>query len=293
MTAYALPPTITREHVIRHSQRLPSFPAIVSEIMNTLDDPDSNFNVLVRAIRRDPLISARVLAVANTVALRSARQQDVCDLATATALIGLNRVRHITLISSLNTFLSGIARDELGSMFWRHSVAVGICCEELVLHLNLPVAPAKALVAGLLHDMGQLWLHSIDPVYATACIEQARRRGVDVETLELEHFGIGHSRIGAWLAGYWTLPSDVVAAIEGHHQPDPAAQSALVPLLHVAEVMCNALDLPISPANHVTKLSSLACKQIGINWNDGVRVLFGRIEARSQQANDFFKTVPS
>jgi len=293
MMAMAFTPTINRDSVIAGSRSLPSFPSVVSEILATLDDPDGNFNVLVRAINRDPLISARVISVANTVAMRGARESEVCDIATATSLIGMSRVRHITLISSLNTFVAGAARHGLPHSFWQHSVAVGICCEELAQWVDIPVSSSMALMAGLLHDIGQLWLHHVNPNLAQACRVQARKRTVSVEVIETAHFGVAHGTIGAWLLEHWSLPDAVVAAVGAHHSHVATPGNPLVALLHVAEVLSNALDLTGRIDNRVTTLSSAACQQLGLVWNEESRALFGRIEARASHANAFFaKSAP-
>ena len=55
------------------------------------------------------------------------------DISRATAMVGLNLVRHITLISSLSTFLTGIERTAAASSFWQHSMAVGVCAEKMAL----------------------------------------------------------------------------------------------------------------------------------------------------------------
>ena len=62
----------------------------------------------------------------------------------------------------------------------------------------------------------------------------------------------------------------------------------LVALIHVAEVISDALDLAHSSDSRVTHISAPACDLLGIVWNTDVQALFGRIEARSRHANAFF-----
>jgi HD-like signal output (HDOD) protein len=283
---------LTPELVIQGSTSLPSFPAIITSILAALDDPDGDFDLLVQAIRRDPIISARVLSAANIAASRGTRGGDVCDIALAVALVGIDRIRQITLISSLGTFVTGAGRSGMPASFWQHSVTVGVCSEELAEYTSAPVSPAVALVAGLLHDVGQLWLYNFNPQAAQACWREATARAIDVDVLERTYFGVGHCAIGSWLAESWHLPSDIVAAIGGHHQPEAALDIALVPLIHVAEVLSNALDLTGNAESRVTHLSSAACERLGMDWGENVRMLFGRIEARSSQANAFFAIPP-
>ena len=281
---------LTRDDVIERSRSLPSFPRIITEIMATLDDPDGNLKVLVHCINHDPLIAARVLSVANMASVRGRRDSEVNDVYTATSLVGLSRVREIALISSLNGFVDGMPRESIPAAFWQHSVAVGVCCEELALHITAPVSNDAALVAGLLHDIGQLWLHTFNAQAYGACWREAITGGIGIDQVEREHFGVDHSTIGAWLAEHWELPAGIVAAIRGHHAPDPASDLLLVPLVHVAEVLSNALDLTDRPENRVTFISGAACQQLGLVWDEDIRSLFGRMEARSRHANTFFRT---
>jgi putative nucleotidyltransferase with HDIG domain len=284
---------LSPELVITRSRSLPSFPGVVVEILNTLDDPDGNLDVLVKAIKHDPLISARVISVANTVAMRGTRTSPVDNISMATSLIGMNRVRHIALISSLSTFVDGAARLGLPASYWQHSVAVGICCEELAMHSTADIAPGMALMAGLMHDIGQLWLHQFEPVAARYCRDMARARMVNIEQLEEEKFGVGHGQIGAWLLDHWSLPEMVVDAVLAHHQGAPVEGNPLVALVHVGEVISNALNLTGRAENRVNNLSKAACEELGLLWDDSSRQLFGRIESRAWHESYAFIEPPT
>lgn len=281
-------PAITRDEVIQRSRLLPSFPGIVNEILSTLDDPDANFNALVRCINRDPVITARVLSVANAAASRGRRDANVDNIFTATSLVGVAKVRHIALISSLGNFIGNVSQAALPTSFWEHSLAICICCEELANYIEQPVSADAAMIAGLLHDIGQLWLYALDAPAALACWQQKGVDGIGTDVAERETFGIDHATVGAWLGEHWGLSPQIVDAIRYHHEPDAAPDGLLVPLVHVAEVLGNALDLTRRAHNRVTGISSAACAALGLQWDEHIRPLFGRIEARSSHANQFF-----
>lgn len=281
-------PPITRDTIIQRSRLMPSFPNVVQEILATLEDPDTNLNVLVRYINLDPVITARVLAVANTAAMQGRRDADVSSIFTATSLIGLSKVRSITLISSLGAFIQKAAALSLPTSFWEHSVAISICAQELTRHVAQPISADAALISGMLHDMGQLWLYALDADATRACWQKSITSPQGIEALEREAFGIDHATVGAWLAEHWKLPPPIVEAIQYHHNPDTALANPLVPLIHVAEVLGNALDLGHRDQNRVTHISSAACEKLGLVLDDTISPLFGRIEARSRHANQFF-----
>ncbi len=281
--------TITRENAAEISGKLASFPHFVTEILRTLDDPDANLKILVEHIQRDPVISARVLSRANAAGSRTRGSAAIQNIYTATSLIGMRNVREMTVISSLASFVDSIAPPGLPVTFWQHNVAAGVCSVEMALHMTAPVSIDAALIAGLLHDIGQLWLYRMDPAGCHAAWAEANTSNSGIDIVEREHFGVDHATIGGWLAEHWSLPANITAAIAHHHAPDEALHEPLVPLVYIAEVLSNALDLTGRDENRVTTLSAPACKALGLVWNAELRPLFGRMEARSRHANAMFQ----
>ncbi|NTV70352.1 MAG: HDOD domain-containing protein [Azonexaceae bacterium] len=283
--------TVTQDEVIARTSGLPSFPRIVTEILASLDDPDCNLNDLSDCIVHDPVIAARVLSAANRAGNRTTgRAQTVSDVYTAASLIGLSHVRQISLLSSIGQFAQIAANECLPATYWTHSVAVGISAEELALHVTAPIQAEAALIAGLLHDVGQLWLFRFRAEAFAMARERACCRGVGLESAEQEQFDVDHARIGAWLAEHWNLPPGIVAGINEHHKAFPTTKFQLAPLVGIAEVLASALDLGGRSENKVTGISSDACKSLGLVFDKEIQPLFGRIEARSQHANRMFAT---
>lgn len=280
--------TITRDEVLKHSNALPGFPSVIAQIIAMLDDPQASTDMLVDHIERDPVIAARVLSLANTAATRTRRMSAVGDIFTATSLIGLNSVREIAVISSITDFFERMSPAGMTASFWQHGVAVGVCSEELAAFTTSPASSAAALIAGLLHDVGQLWLSGFDAKAFRESWSTALNQNIGIDAAEREHFGVDHSTIGAWLAEHWSLPVNIAVAIRHHHQPDAVLAEPLVPLVHIAEVLSNALDLTLRDENRVTSISSAACQALDLHWDESVRPLFGRMEARSRHANAFF-----
>lgn len=285
MIAYA----ISRDEVVGSSSALPSLPLIVSEILTTIDDADSNLNVLVSYVMHDPVMTARVLSLANSAAMRRQRSA-ITDVHTAITLIGMGRVREMALLYSFSEFSKLTRFSELPVTYWEHSVAVGVCSEELARsNFNHELAET-ALIAGLLHDIGQLWLWRFVPEDCIGLWRTTLQGDISIEQAEFERFGVDHSTIGYWLAEHWGLPKNICSAIRYHHSPESALNEPLVPLVYLAEILSNALDLSGRVENHVTKISTPACQKLGISWDADMTSMFGRIEARSRYANEIFFT---
>ena len=282
-------PLLTQDEVVERSKNLPGFPRTIAKILATLEEPEANLLVLVAYIEQDPVITARVLSLANLAAAHTLRQSAIRDIFTATTLIGMNRVRQVAIISSIARFVGDAAPAAMDPTFWQHSIAVGVCSEELALYTESTAWAVSALIAGLLHDVGELWLHRFYAVEFHDTWHQALTHNIAIDEVERQRFGVDHTAVGGWLAEHWLLPGNISAAIRHHHAPDRALAEPLVPLVHVAEVLSNALDITGREENRVTSISRAACQQLGLLWDENSNALFGRMEARSRHANALFE----
>lgn len=275
---------LTETEVTERSINLPAFPRVVNDILETLDDDNATLGALVHFVECDPVITARVLSLANSAALAGRHQAQLRDVNMAVSLIGLSRVKEIVLAVSLAEFAR---QSRMSAYFWEHSVAVAVTAQELGRFTH--ISPDYAMVAGLLHDIGQLWMARFYPLefqMVRTAVSVSERGIIDVER---QYFGMDHCEIGGILGKLWKLPEQVIAAIRYHHDPSPALAEKLVDLTHVAEVLSNALDLTGRDDNQVAGLSEQACTAIGLDWNQDLSGLFGKIEARTEHACRVFR----
>ncbi len=275
---------LTDQEIIERSKSMPAFPKVVTDILATLDDDGANLGSLVNHVERDPVITARILSIANSAAMAGHAGSSVNDVRKAVSLIGLAKIREITLAVSLAEFAHGC---RMASYFWEHSVAVGICAMELGRFTHH--SSEYALVAGLLHDIGQLWMAHFYPLEFQMVRSAISNGSEGINEIERRYFGVDHCHIGRQLAIHWGLPQAVVDAIYFHHEPDPGLAENLVAITHVAEVLSNALDLTGRDGNLVANLSVAACEKLGIDWSQDCGSLFGRIEARTEFACRVFR----
>jgi putative nucleotidyltransferase with HDIG domain len=256
---------------------LPPFPKVILQILDLLRDDESSLEVLARLIRNDPVIAGNVLCLANHIR-RLHAQSDLTDPYTAASLIGINRLRRIAVALGMNQFIgSGIG----GNFFFNHSFAVAITSQEIGLMCD--VSPMEAYVAGILHDVGQLWFHVVN---VSAFSQAYQLASVDGRLLEREAeiFGADHSEIGAKLAEFWNLPQAVVEAIRLHHD-DTAATGNLQAVIGLGETLARALDIPQSSKNRVLKINTPAMELLGIHWDSPEMMdCFGRCHARFLQS---------
>lgn len=268
---------MTADAVVASLPRLPAFPQIVLNILSVLDDENSSISVLINHLQRDPVIAGRVLAAANNSSQYA--QRNMGGIATAVSFIGMRRVREIVLTTSLVDF----SRQTSSSLFFlEHCLAVGIATQELAKEISLN--PDRALIAGLLHDIGKLWMCHLYAEENQEVITHLNRHLQPLCEVEQAIFGMDHCKIGAVIAQYWGLPEDIIEAISLHHQVDVPDMKPLAAITHIAEAICNGLDFPYREDNQVVEISEQALQVIGLDWNSDLSDLFGRIDGRFQYA---------
>lgn len=279
---------LNEAQVIELAESLPAFPQVVTDILGVLDNDSAGLRKLASHVERDPVITAKIFAQVNSAAARTRTESSPRDVYTAISLIGLSNVRRIVLAHSTVSFLKELPKNVHSSHFWEHSVAVGICAQELA--RTYATSSDYALVAGLLHDVGQLWMTCFYPEELQRVHNAIIGQRVSIIEAERAEFnGLDHAIIGQILATYWGLPEPVTAAIRYHHAPDPGLPNNLVAITHVAEVISNALDLTKREDNQVSILSELACEELAIDWEEDMGRLFGEIEARTEYACASFR----
>jgi putative nucleotidyltransferase with HDIG domain len=263
--------------------RLPAFPGIITELLGDLDDENSSMMTLARHVERDPVITGRILSAANRM-LRYGGWPEARDVYTAVSLIGFSRIREIVLAICIVNFTGFFCSKRF---YWGHSLAVGIGARELA--ATAGVDPNTALVAGLLHDVGELWMSYFHPLEFQQVRLLVGVHSMEVCAAEHEHFGFDHCQVGEIVGRHWGLPEDIVAAIAHHHRPDEQmAKNKMVAIAYMAERIANALDLPCRDVNRVDDLSPAILHTLNLDWRQDHSDLLGAIDARYQHASMIF-----
>jgi len=139
-----------------------NFPTVLDlslRIKRAADDPDASLEDIAKLIRLEPVLSARVIQMANSVIYNRAGNT-VTNVSTAVRRLGISNVRVTALIVAMDQLgqehRSRAMRD-LARVVWGHSVDVASWAYALARQLKVG-SPDTALFAGLLADIGQFYL---------------------------------------------------------------------------------------------------------------------------------------
>ena len=269
---------ISREKVLETCQLLPVFPRIISEILQTIDDPNFNFNSLVRHVGHDPVLTGRVFSMANRAATHVQHDLQIKDLYKATSLVGVAKLQKMVILAAMANHFKDASEAGMPEEFWARSLVTGICAQHVAAFAKL--STDTALIAGILHNVGKLWLFRFEPEAYREILDMKKDSGtLPPSQIERERFGVDHAVIGSWLGEIWSLPVQICEAIRHYGDPDGANENPYADVVHVAEVISNALDLTRCSQSHVYGLSEASCRRLGLIWDGSSDDLFGSIEA--------------
>ncbi|MDZ4316181.1 MAG: HDOD domain-containing protein [Azonexus sp.] len=179
-------------------------------IRNTLKDPFANLERVSRIVSFEPLISSKLLRLANSVSYNPAGRV-ISDLSTAISRLGFDVVRTTSLAVAMDQMLKSrnLANfDQIGQGFWAHSIQVSAISRVLARRLGR-INPDEAMLAGLVHDIGIFYL-----LYRAAEYPEYRRD----QTATFELLRGWHESIGESLLHILGLPENITTAVREHHQ---------------------------------------------------------------------------
>ncbi|TCJ11867.1 HDOD domain-containing protein [Parasulfuritortus cantonensis] len=175
-----------------------------------LKNPDTTIDKLAEMVQAEPLMSTRVLAYANSVAVRGSGPE-ITELNRAIMRIGLDAVRTISYTLSVEQLIRSKHMQPLqpiANAIWEHSLGVAALARLLARRQRMNAE--KAFFLGIVHDIGAFYLLfrcSQDPVLAAD--------GTELVRLVFQwHDGIGHALLSAM-----GQPEDVLTAVQDHEAP--------------------------------------------------------------------------
>ena len=246
--------------LVTRMDTLPSIPALYTEIVDKLRNPDTDVEDIGETVSRDVAMTAKILKLVNSAFFGLGRE--ISSPVEAVAYLGMDTIKALVLsIHAFSQFSSakpgGFSIQEL----WSHSQNTAAVAKKIA---KMECADLKlaneAFVAGLLHDLGKLVLASNFCSEYDALITSCASAGPARLAAEERTFGANHAEVGGYLLGLWGLPVPVVEAITLHHEPSKSSHLQFSPLsaVHVADALVNASESSGSSPDELLDSSYLA-----------------------------------
>lgn len=210
----------------------PTFLDITFQVRTALKNPNLSVEQLAKLVGAEPLMSAKIIRMANSVALNPSGRE-VADVKSAIVRVGMEAVRTISFAVAMEQLLKSKQMqifEGLSHKLWEHTAHVAALCRVLARKLA-KINGDEAMFAGLVHDLGVFYLLS----------RAANFPDLIADKPELHSLLVGwHDNIGHALLSALGQPESIVVAVQEHETERAVTEiKNLSDVLYVANKIAN------------------------------------------------------
>lgn len=212
----------------------PTFLDITFQVRSALKNPNLNVEQLAKLVGAEPLMSAKIIRMANSVAMNPSGRE-VADVKTAIVRVGMEAVRTVSFAVAMEQLLQSKqmqAFEAISRRLWEHTAHVAALCRVLARKLAR-ISGDEAMFAGLVHDIGVFYLMSRASHFPELVADKE----------ELHALLVGwHDNIGHALLSALGQPEAVLLAVQEHEQDREITEvKTLSDVLYVANKIANTV----------------------------------------------------
>lgn len=244
---------------------IPSFPEVAMRIRNVLANDDCDTAQVAKVAGAEPALAAKLLHMANSAALNPHGTR-VTELKSAIARIGFSHVRTASLAYAMNQLSNAPALAPIRvplNQLWERSVEVASLAF-VAARSWTRVSADRALLAGLMHGMGKVYILTRCAEHPALFTDQASYHQIVRDW---------HAPIAKIVLDSWDIAPDIVSAVEHFEELDRVHDGApdLTDVLAVANVLASLLHDP--EALEAQLASASASRRLGITHESVGQVL--------------------
>ncbi len=214
-----------RQHVLSHIASLKNVD-YVHRLQRMMGDPKTSMKDLSVMITSNPLLSAKILQVANSAYY--GMEQKLNSISHAIMIIGMVNIKAIIYHEGVLQVLNeqNFRNNPTMQTVWQHANYASICSSYLQ-YLFGDLNMGTLFTLGLLHDIGKFILMKLPPLSAGDG-EPPPVYSSDWTLAEEERiYGINHALVGQLAVRHWGLSPLIVQTIALHHAPPSLSADAV------------------------------------------------------------------
>ena len=270
---------------------LPPFNPTALELQRHLGDPEFDIARVAELIRQDPALASRTLRMANSAFYGGLTPVET--ISRAIVRLGTGKIMSLALAAAgaMAMRSSQPLLNEFLQRLWLRSFVSGHGCRWLAEAGNEAVDSETAFLAGLLHDLGELFL--------LKALERMLQddAGLDELTPELLHEILDnlHASMGERLMQAWGLPSVYAEIARDHVAEDCPTGQGLLAMVRLCDLALRKagigqaaepeLVLAAASEAQILALSEIQLAQFEVALDDAVEMAagFGTPDPSSQR----------
>lgn len=223
------------------------------------EEPDNR--VIEKIITCDQALTSEVLRTANSVFFKGLSK--ITTIRNAIIRLGMNEIAKIALMASQKSNFTSKNTIILRIMhtLWKHSVVCAVGSEWIALNCGMKNRSREAFTAGLLHDMGKLYIL----IVTEALIRAGRIKQIPSITILHEALDSLHTHYGYELLMKWNLPDAYAHIARDHHLDEYDEGDMLLTIVRLANLACNQQGIGIKPPADIILAATPEADNLGLS----------------------------
>ncbi len=229
---------IIRERVSSQALQLPVFPHVALKLMNVLAKVDYSIAQVAQMIIEDQALSSHVLRMANSTFFGGLSK--VTTIRDAIVRLGARQVTNVVTVVTQSQQYRTKDKSMAAYMqtLWKHSLGCALGTKWFAEKTGYKELAQEGLLAGLLHDIGQLLLLKVLEDVQASEPELILSKPVIVDVLQ--HM---HVEQGTMLMQHWNIPELYVEIVRQHHAETYDTTNTLLLMVRLVDMACKKMGI--------------------------------------------------
>ena len=252
--------TLIEEQFESNSLQLPVFNQVALELQRMKHSDAVSMDDIAQVIMKDQSLASRILRVANSSFYGGLNKVDT--VSRAVVRLGMDRVTNLAMVASQLLAHSAkvkIIADHLPDL-WCRSFSCALGGRWLAEHSGNQGRAEEAFLAGLLHDIGELFLLKVLEKLA-----QEKEQPLDLnEPLMMEILDAMHAQMGYRLMMKWELPDSYARVARDHHADAVDEADVLLVITRLMDMACHKLGIGQPAEPEIVLAATVEAQSLGL-----------------------------
>jgi putative nucleotidyltransferase with HDIG domain len=250
---------VINSYMENNTLAIPIFNSIAVRLQDVLAKSDYSMDEVNRLIVADPGLASQVLRVSNSSFYAGLNK--VTTIQDAIVRLGAACVANIVMMATQKNIYRS-ADPGLNSLMgdlWKHSLCCAIGSRWLATKVNYGAISQEAFLAGLLHDIGKMYLLKV-----LEEVMKEKNYETDISpALILEVIESMHSVHGARIMDQWNLPEAYVIVARDHETPEWDEKNPLLAIVRLVNQTCRKIGVHSSPDPSLVLFAAPEAQMLG------------------------------
>ncbi|WP_020410022.1 HDOD domain-containing protein [Hahella ganghwensis] len=255
----------------------------IEAVIQMMEDGVSDLKLIAQKVKLDPILSARLLHLANSSFYGFPRE--VKDVEMACVILGANTIRNLVytlvVLARFNDPQEGSRLDY--NRLWHHGLMTASIAQVIFKHLKLDFQ--VGFTSGLFYNLGMVLMDYFYADQLQQCTDVAITEQRNLLEVEKASMGKDHHELTGVVLDIWSFPKEIVENISG--SPAASIEAAIVAF---ADVLTTGISRQLVDGVRIYRVEKCEFESCGIDLVELPNLLIEAQQLYQELAGEFFSS---